>query len=278
LRSKALTALATSGDQDIGALFRHMLKSETAGERQLGCVGLGMIKDDKATQDLAEGLYDPNLNVRRAACLALVSVGTSDALEAVAEVLLHGDEDLRRAAAEAFANHQEEGHPILRDGATLDDLLVRRAVVFGLVRVRDEWAIKLLEQMQLEDGQWVVRNAATQALDDLNAFSARIPKPVTPLHETPWLIAFAGDRGLGLTSGQSAVEILLRALREGNPDEQIAALDELWFHLGDVSFPVEIYHMLYGSDTELQEAAYRLIWHFNLSGVELPPPAQYGLG
>jgi hypothetical protein len=65
-----------------------------------------------------------------------------ESLEQVATALLHGDDDLRRASAEAFANHPEEGYPLLRDGVTLDDLLVRRATVFGLFRIGDTLAEK----------------------------------------------------------------------------------------------------------------------------------------
>ena len=50
----------------------------------------------------------------------------------VARALLQGDEELRRAAAEAMANDPIEGHAMLKEGATLPDILLRRAVVHGL--------------------------------------------------------------------------------------------------------------------------------------------------
>ena len=86
-------------------------------------------------------------------------------METVARALLHGEEDLRRAAAEALANDPNEGHAMLKEGITLADILLRRAVVYGLARVDDEWAIESLQHIQVEDDQWVVRNSATEVID-----------------------------------------------------------------------------------------------------------------
>ena len=36
---------------------------------------------------------------------------------------------------------------MLKEGVTIEDVLVRRAVVFGLARVEEPWAIETLEQV-----------------------------------------------------------------------------------------------------------------------------------
>ncbi len=277
LRGRAVAALATSGDPDVAVLFRHLLTSDNANVRQLSALAVGYLRDTKAIKDLSVILYDPNPNVGRAACLALVNIGSDAALEQAASALLHGDDDLRRAAAEAFANHPEEGYPILRDGAKMDDLLVRRAVVFGLERVGEDWAIDLLKQIQVEDGQWVVRNAATQALEELENGSPRIPQPRPILHETAWLIAFASERGLGVASGKPAKEMLFKALREGTFEERQAAMDYLGLH-PDTNAILDTYHHLYGSDPDLKEVAFETVWQMAATGIDLPPPIQFGLG
>jgi HEAT repeat protein len=131
--------------------------------------------------------------------------------------------------------------------------------------------------MQVEDEQWVVRNAATQALEELQRPNPNIPKPLPPLHESPWLIAFAGERGLGLTSGKPARELLLRALKEGSIEERLAAMEYLHQSI-DQGMLVEIYNLQYGEEKNLREAAYNLLWHLDLGGIELPSPVQFGLG
>ncbi len=277
LRGRVLIAMVASNDPDLGALLRHLVKAPRWSLRSLGALGAGMMKDSKSVVDLTNLLYERSPDPRRAAGLALVEINTQSALDAAATGLLQGDEDLRRAVAEAFANHPEEGYPLLEEGAQHEDLLVRRAVVFGLARTRQEWAVELLETMQVEDEQWVVRNAATQALEEIRRTNPNIPKPLPPLHESPWLIAFAAERGLGLTSGKPARELLLRALKEGTIEERQAAMEYLHQSI-DQGMVVEIYNLLYGEELPLREAAYNLLWHLELSGIELPSPVQFGLG
>lgn len=276
LRARALAALAASGTSGVDALFRKLLSSGQPEQRQLAALGCGQLRDDNAIEDLMALLTDPIPNVRRAACLALVAIGKRNALDAIADALLQGDEDLRRAAAEALANHPEVGHPTLEEGSTIDDLMVRRAIVFGLLRVRAPWSIKILETMQIEDSQWVVKDAASHALEYIAQSNPHIPQPLPALSETPWLIAFAGEQGIGLSPGTSALDLLLLALEEGTEEQRLAALDFLRLK-GDKSAVLALYTILYSSKGELQAAAFNTLWHLGAAGIPLPPPVQFGI-
>ena len=112
----------------------------------------------------------------RAICLALVAIGTEKSLESVARAMLQGDEELRRAAAEAMANDPLEGHSMLKEGATVADILLRRAVVHGLARVEQPWAVETLQHMQVEDDQWAVRNLANQYLEQMTRIDPHVPR------------------------------------------------------------------------------------------------------
>jgi HEAT repeat protein len=270
LRARALIALANSGETGVITLFRKLGTSGNSDVRLLGVLGLGMCSDAQTVNELQMLLQDPDPLIRQAACLSLVSIGTIPALEAVAAALLQGEEDVRRAAAEALANHPEEGHPVLIEGSTVEDLLVRRAVVFGLAKVREPWAIKILEKMQVEDGQWVVRNAAAQALEELARPDPRIPRPRPSLSETPWLIAFAGEQGIGISPGKPAENLLIKALAEGTDEQRIAALDRLGLLASKEAIP-GIYQILANGQGDLREAAFNSIWHMAAAGVDLPP-------
>ena len=215
-------------------------------------------------------------SVSRAAALALANIGTQPALEALATALLQGSEDVRRAAAESFASHPQEGYPTLREAIKLDDLLVRRAAIHGLKKVSESWAIQILEEMQIEEAQWVVKNAAAQAVEDFHNPDPHIPRPLPPINEIPWLIAFTEERGVGLSPGEAAWKALLIVLKEGNGDQQLAAMSLFQrFGYPDV-FPL-IFDQLYGEDSELKEAAYQTIWQIASTGGEIHSPAQYGM-
>jgi HEAT repeat protein len=277
LRTRYLTALAFTGDPGITALFRRLLSHEHPHVRRLACLGCGLLQDAKLIPDVSNLLGDLSLEVRTAACLALGVIGGNAALETVATVLVQGEESLRQVAAEVLADFPDEGHETLREGAAFDDILVRRAVVFGLAKVRQPWAEALLDKMQVEDSQWVVRDAAEHALQQLRQPHPAIPAPLPPLANTPWLIAYAGERGRGISSTEAAREMLAQAIKDGSEAQKMAGVSRV-SRLGTANEGLIslIYHALYGNQTELRELAYQTLAHLGSAGVSLPSPMQYG--
>jgi HEAT repeat protein len=272
LRSRILAALAFSGETQIGALFRQMLKSDKHSVRWLGALGSGLIQDKKSVNELGLLLiYDNSVFVNRAASLALIVIDTNQSLELLTRALLEGNEEVRRAAAEGLARHPTEGFPVLREGAEVEDILVRRAVVYGLVRVNEPWAIELLEKMQLEDDQWVIRNAATQGLEDIKSISVSIPAPQPEIHETPWLLKFASEKGLGVSPGQGGWDILKAALTGGHEDQKLAAMDIYRLKPSEARNVIsELYQLMNGPEGDVREAAYTTLWYLDAAGINLP--------
>ncbi|MBV6395648.1 MAG: hypothetical protein HFACDABA_01226 [Anaerolineales bacterium] len=278
LRSQAMAGLVLSGDPGASALFRQSMQSLSFELICLAALGCGAIQDPRSVELLASSLSAPSAATRRAASLALVALGSAPALEAVARGLLQGDDDVRRAAAEALANHPKDGHETLRDGATLPDIQVRRATVYGLARVEEPWAVEILQSLQVNDSQWIVKTAATEALEARsNPADPRVPRPLTPPSQTPWLLEFAGKEGVGIPPGSPATEVLLKALKSGNEAERGGALTYLR-RTPTEGVVREIYGVLQSDDADLREAAYQFIWELGSSGAALPPPKQYGFG
>jgi HEAT repeat protein len=277
LRGQAMAAFVTSSDPGAATLFRQLLSSRSFELLPLAALGSGALRDVKAIDALEELMQAPSGAVRRAICLALVAIGTEKSLEAVARALLQGDEELRRAAAEALANDPVEGHAMLREGATLKDILVRRAVVHGLARVSQPWAIETLQRMQVEDDQWAVRNLANQYLEQLQNIDSRVPRPLTTPSESAWLIAFAGKQKMGIPRGGAATDVLLNAFKQGDTEERLAALPYLKRGANEGIIGA-IYNGMYGEDPEVREAAFQAVEEIGADGFKLPHPNQFGLG
>lgn len=277
LRGQAMAAFVYSNDPSAATLFRQFATSMSFELVHLSVLGLGAIRDAKAVKVLENAMQAPSLSVRRAACMALVAVGTNEALETVAQTLLHGDEDIRRAAGEALANDPHEGHAMLKDGITINDILLRRATVYGLGRIHEDWAVEMLQRAQIEDDQWVVRNAATEVLDAKANTQALAPTKLKPPHESPWLLEFAAKNGMGISPGVPATDILLLALKSEDPDARIASLPYLKFTPSE-GVIAQIYDAMYKDDPELREYAYHTLWEVGASGVKLPDPSEFGLG
>jgi len=277
LRGQAMAAFVTSGDPAAATLFRQLLGSKSFELIPLAALGSGAIRDTKAINALEEVLQAPFGAVRRATCLALVAIGTEKSLEAVARALLQGDEELKRAAAEAMANDPIEGHAMLKEGATLADIMLRRAVVYGLARVEQPWAVEKLQHMQVEDDQWAVRNLANQYLEQMTKVDPRVPRKLTAPAESPWLIQFAAKQGIGVPRGGPATDVLLSAFKSGDTEERLAALPYLKRVANEGIIGV-LYNAMYGEDPEVREAAFYALEEIGANGIKLPHPNQFGVG
>ncbi len=278
LRGQALAAFINSGDPSIHALFKQLISEHDGELVQLAALGLGALKDVKSVDLLATLLQTPNAIVRSAACLALVNIGSSSALDIVASALLHGDENLRRSAAESLANHPGEGYLMLKEGSALkDDLMVRRAVVYGLARIQESWAEDLLKLMQVEDEQWAVRTAALEVTESRLRTDPHIPKRLPLATESPWLIAFAGKHGLGISPDQQPTDLLLMALKTGSEEDQLASLTYLRLTPAEGVFGA-LYQSMYGGEIVLREAVFQTLSEMAARGVDVPDPIQFGVG
>jgi len=277
LRGQAVAAFYWSEDPGAGPLFRQFLGAQSFELVRLATLGSGAIQDAKAVEAISSVIYAPSISVQRAGALALVAIGTTSAMEAVARALLHGEEDLRRAAAEAMANDPTEGYAMLKEGITLADALLRRAVIYGLARVHEEWATEALQNIQVDDDQWVVRNSASEVLESKTNILPYIPQPLSPPSETPWIIEFAGQHGEGIPPNSPATDVLLTALKNGNEDERLATLPYLK-RTPSEGIITNLYHAMNRDDLVLREAIFIVLSELAASGVKLPDPDKFGLG
>jgi hypothetical protein len=269
LRTRILANLVLSRVGGINKLLQQMLKSPKHSVRWLAVLGCGLTHDQSMLDDLALQLYGNLPLVSQAACLALATFGSTRALELLTQALLDANDHVRRAAAEALAMHPEEGHPVLKEGAELDDVNVRRAVVFGLARIKEPWAEEMLRQLQTGDEQWVVRNAAIQINEDMKLDAISIPKPMAPLHETPWLVSFASEKGMGISPGQAAWDMLANALKEGDEETQMAAMYIFRLKPQEAEPVMDtLVKLMTEKQDEVREAAYLTLWQLDANQVD----------
>jgi hypothetical protein len=267
LRARLLSALLLSGDQGVSVLLRQISHTSDIQLQRIAALGMGFLLDSRSLPRLNELLADPEPTIFHAASLALVKIGNQQAYEILGTSLLNGSEEVRRSIAEALALDPKEGHAVLKEASQMEDLLVRRSAVYGLAQVREPWSTELLEKLAVDDKEWLVRSAATQVLEEKDSVEVSIPQPSQPLHELPWLIAFAGDRGMGIVPGRPARNLLLAALREGTPREQITALEYLKFN-PDIEAATLLYEFMEHGTDDLQDAAFEALWYFTHAGID----------
>jgi hypothetical protein len=277
LRGQALAAFIACDDPAVAALFRQLFHKSSAELLQLCALGSGAIRDVKAIDELTTLVNHPSPNVGRAACLALVKIGTTAAIDVLADCLLHGSDSLRRSAAEALADHPSEGHAILKEGCEVEDILVRRAVTYGLSYVGQPWADELLVKMQTEEKEWIVRTSATEVLERRTRINPHVPQRLPPPSESAWLIAFAGKQGLGVSPDKPPTDILLSALKAGEEEERLAALSYLRMLPSEGVFGA-LFQAMYSGDPTMREAVFLTLLEMSARGVDVPDPIQFGVG
>lgn len=278
LRCRALAALVCSNDPSVTLLLRDQLIQSSATVRHLAVLGAGAVQDARAYKDLVALLGDPDRAVRKAVCYTLLAFNTRQTIEVVSGILKQGDEELSQLVAEGLATRPDIGHRLLQEGSTTENLLARRAVIFGLRRVPDQWATDILQKMCIEDGQWIVRNAAAQALEDRKKPSPYLPKPLLPPHDSPWLVTFASKQGRGVSPSQPVNDLLLLALKSGNVEEKIACQEYLRRLEPDPGIMGSLYNILFANDSRLGDDIFYTLWLYAASGFVLAPTREFGLG
>lgn len=272
IRARCIAALHLSGDGSVARLYQQLLVSKSPTIRRIALLGCGASGDPQLIDSMLKLLADPQPEVRFTACLALAAIPGTASSTVLAEILTSGNEEIRQVVAEALSQDPEQGYPTLCDAVTHEDILTRRAAVFGLLQIHEDWAQKVLEKVAVEDAQWVVRNAAAQALTQLQEnHSSAIPDNFPPPWEAGWLIAFAGKLGLGIQPGQPATDLLATVLKTGGIEEQLGALNYLRDQ-PEEKVILQIYQLFERPETELQEAVIYTLWWLTLSGVKLPNP------
>lgn len=255
VRERAVGALVASRDKNILFILRQALRAADPDVRRLACIGMGALGVPDAITDLEPMLGDSVREVHLAAALALGAIGTDYALEVMVNALLQGTDELRRAVAEALAAIPGEGHAILRDGIESQDIMVRRATVYGLARVNAPWALIGLYRAMLEDEQWYVRAAAEEAFMEAQSPDRDGPRAHPEADALVWLVRWAADRGEGVPAGENARQVLVRVLQEGQPAQKSLAAATL-ARLGHVPALKPLYAALRDRNPEVRMAAY----------------------
>lgn len=259
LRLRALGAFVAAGDFAVASLFKQALTNKEPFTRRLAALGLGVIGDGSATPNLTALFTDPYLDVRWAAALALAALGTDQALGALRQGFLNGDDAVRQACAQALARNAEIGLPLLKESLAHPDLATRRSALVGLAEVGGDEVLKLVEERQKTEQEWLVRNTANEITQRFHEPPAQAPQPYTPPEAQGWLISWAAAHGQGVPPGRGAVEVLNLALREGDEPVRLAAIEAL-ARLGEPTGALPLYAALRDPQSALvRDAAYRAL-------------------
>lgn len=265
-RLRCVHAIIDADEKSAAALFQRMLKAESVDSQLLAILGLGGLKIENAVDALIGKIHsDQHPTILYAASLGLANISNPKALSFLGQLLLTADNATQIFATEALALHPNEGIPMLREALQMENVSVRRAAIYGLGQAQIGDAIALLQHIQIEDSQAIVRNAASEILD-LKLSPQWMLRPLAnEISSLPWLIAYAAESGLGVAPGKGALEMLRRALLSGKIKQRIAALEAIAWHAGS-DLMLEVTQALSSEEPDLRHAAFEALWRMDASG------------
>lgn len=263
LRERAVATLVETQEKGVSYLLRQAISSENPDLRAASAPGLGALAtelpgqpgDKNALEALIKALQDPSENVQMAAIHALSITRNEASEEVLIRTLLEAPPPLRQTAAESLARMGETGYQILQEALEETDTLVRRAALAGLELIDEPWVNELLDTIQREDTEWLVRSAAEELIKrrhektDVTAI-----EPVRADHLT-WLISWAAQRGEGVPTGPAAVALLQQVLKEGDPEIARAAAARSLGDMGQSRFLKPLSATLRSPNSQVREAA-----------------------
>jgi HEAT repeat protein len=273
VRERAAAALVGTGDDSIVFILRKAARNANADTRRLACLAMGAMGSYSAIGDLRSLIQDPFADVQLAAGLSLGAIATQDALEAMVIAFTEDSEHVRKTMAEAFAALPLDGHPILYDAIRDDDMMLRRASIAGIRRIRAPWAESAIFRTFLQDEQWYVRSAAEEAFLERRfgrkkSLTAAYPQP----NHIEWLGQWAAERGIQRDQEQDGYELLVEALQD--EETMVRSLSaQVLGQLGAVDYAEALYEALRDRSEEVRAAAHRALTDLQVQlGVTLPTP------
>ncbi|MCB8990159.1 MAG: HEAT repeat domain-containing protein [Ardenticatenaceae bacterium] len=262
LRLRAAVALAQTAQPGTMTFVQQLLERSDRFLRQMGVVALshlGWAEPEQVVEMLQNTLADGDGLVRETAVTALSWLATPLAETALLSALIEGDDNMRRVTAASLVHRGDFGRDILKEALEDEDVRVRRAAIYGLTRADDVWAEPLLAQVERQDSEWLVRTAATEALEMIR--TRRKPSPWEPLQprQLRWLSAYATMEGRVVPIGEATLPFVVQVMAQATkPSVRAAAAMVLGQLLDEQTIPA-LETAVQDPDTQVQNTAFAIL-------------------
>ena len=276
-RELLAAALIMSQDDSVLNVFRKMIQNPNADCRKIGALSLGALKDTDALPHLVRLLNDDSDGaVQVGAALALAALNTEPSLNAlIAALNNHPNRDVQRAASEALSRFPTLGYAALFDGMKSKEPMVRRASIWGLGRLRTDWAIITLNESYLTDGEWFVQSAVVQVYMDVYEEGALGIHHYPATKDVEWLQKWATKaiREQTIPNNREDIPLVLACIQQKQDLETRLRCIVLSGQMGYLWATDLLYKALYDQQEAIRDSAQRSLvelaygWNTRLPGV-----------
>jgi hypothetical protein len=227
-RLKYLSLLYTVDTQYAIKIFEYLLSKKSSHNKQMAAIGLGFQKTTESVALLKTILSDSSVIEKLFSVLSLFRLSDSTSLKLIMETLTTGDDFFRRIVCEMLACRLPEGKNLLLKLSTNGSIAMRKASIFGLKLIKDISIVEHITRRIAEEKEWIVRDTAVRALEEINTNKLSLNHYATPTPDNlDWLVAYASKLGTGISANSIPYELLYDVVKNGNDPDKFAALNIL---------------------------------------------------
>lgn len=262
-------AFLLAQEQSTFTLFKDLAASPNISHRQVAAFGLSYFSTQDSERILIGLTTDASNDVQKLACVALTRLWSRAAQKQLVNLVISASPEIRQMICELFSSLPADGHELLKELSVLaDNPETRKAAVYGLFLVGSDTSKALIKKINIDDTEWLVRDAASHTIKIFSLDYLVIPSLKPKVSDLPWLIKFAGRKRLGIHADEFPVDLLLLALKEGEPIIQVAAIETL--AVDNTESTLHLFkEIMLKTQGVLQEAAYAALLLFSKRGINI---------
>jgi HEAT repeat protein len=227
-RLKYLSLLQSIDSQYALKIYEFLNSKKTTSNKQLVALGLGFHKSTESISLLKSIFHDSSVLEKIFCTFSLFRLWDSTSRKLIMDSLTTGDDFFKRIICEMLACRLPEGKNTLLDISSNGSIAMRKASIFGLKLINDPEIVEHITRRIAEEKEWIVRDAAVRALEEINTLKLRLNNNAPPPpDQSDWLVEYASKHGTGISANTIPHEILIDVVRSGNDPEKFAALNIL---------------------------------------------------
>jgi hypothetical protein len=218
-------------------------------------LGYGFISSNKSLRFLKNVINTGSPLEKAFSAISLNRIDDQEARQILLSSLQSGDDLYRRLVCEMLSVDYIEGHSILKTLSLDNNIAIRKSSIFGIKIIPAPWVVDFLTTMSTKDSEWLVRDAAAAALEEITTHQIELSN-IVPDHPSKleWLLSLASQKGKGISAKLIPNDLLFELVNNGQSAEKMASLYILSRYpnkeIGD------LFTNLFESETELSDQAF----------------------
>lgn len=227
-RLKYLSLLHSIDTQYTLKIYDFLNSKKTSNHRQMTALGLGFHKSTESISLLKSIFRDSSVLEKIFCTLSLFRLWDSSSQKLIMESLTTEDDFFKRIICEMLACRLPEGKSLLMDISSNGSIAMRKASIFGLKLINDIEIVEHITRRIAEEKEWIVRDAAVRALEEINTNKLVLNNIAPPSpDQSDWLVEYVSKLGIGISANTVPYDLLIDIIKNGNDPEKFAALNIL---------------------------------------------------